>query len=118
MKNYNKYIPMSLFAICVLGVGTLYYYHHALYIEYQKIVLNNEFVCPEKQTSDAYNSYLYRSIEFYKTNYPAIKLSNFLNNRYKQLVSHKCIKTLQNIATDNSANTNSTNLDNSTMGGM
>ena len=118
MSNNKKYILISLIVICILGVGTLYYYRHALYVQYKKVLLNNAFVCPENQTSDAYNSYLYRSIEFYKTNYPAIKLSNFLNNRYKQLVSHKCIKTLQNIATDNSANTNSTNLDNSTMGGM
>jgi hypothetical protein len=117
MSNNKKYILISLIVICILGVGTLYYYRHALYVQYKKVLLNNAFVCPENQTSDAYNSYLYRSIEFYKTHYPTMKLSDFLSIRYKQLVSHKCEKTLQNIANDPTQAT-PTDLNNTTLGGL
>src|ERR1035437_4109360 len=104
MKKHQKYIALGILIICVLCAGVLYHYRHTLHVQYQKTVLNSEFVCPENQTSDEANAYIYRFIKFYADNYPSMTLTNFLTIRYNQLVQHNCTKTLTNIANDNSDN--------------
>jgi len=104
MKNYKKYISISLLAICILGIGVLYHYRHPLYLQYQKTVLNSEFACPENQTLDKDTAYIYRFGKFYMDNYPQMKLSDLITIRYNQLIQHNCTKTLANIANDNAGN--------------
>jgi hypothetical protein len=104
MKKGLYYIALGIFIILALGAGALYHYRKPIYLQYQKTILNSEFVCPENQTSDEYNAYLYRFIKFYGHNYPSMKLSDFLTIRYNQLIQHKCTKTLMNIANDNIGN--------------
>ncbi len=117
MRKSQKHIAVSILVICVLCAGVLYFYHHPLYVQYQKIVLNKEFVCPENQNSDAYNAYLYRFIKFYADNYPSMKLNDFLTIRYNQLVQHNCTTTLANIANNDSGNaTTSSDTGDTTMG--
>jgi len=104
MKKHQKYIALGTLIICVLCAGALYHYRHTIYLQYQKIVLNSEFVCPENQSSDKDIAYIYRFGKFYMDNYPQMKLSDLLSIRYNQLVQHNCTKTLANIANDNLGN--------------
>ena len=69
--------------------------------KWQESKLNKEFVCPENQTLNDTDNYLYKYSNFYINNYPNMTLSNFLGIRMELLISHKCITTLQNLANDN-----------------
>lgn len=89
-----------LLSFIVVFAGPAYSY---VTTQYQKEALNLEFVCPEHQTSQADQAYIYRYIEFYITHYPNMQLSQLLTMRYDQLVEHNCTTTLEHIANSPSA---------------
>lgn len=110
----NKYKILFTLVIIVIALVLLTLYTSPNFItkKWQAYKLNQEFVCPENQTTEKADAYLYKYTKFYMDNYPNITLSNFLSMRMQLLISHKCVITLQNLANDNNGilpNQNSVN---------
>ncbi len=99
--NKNKNSLFLLGVIAILVSLTFYFSPNFLTKKLQAYQLNKEFVCPETQTREDSDVFLYRYIEFYKKNYPEMTLSGLLGMRTQLLVSHNCVTTLQNLAANN-----------------
>jgi len=99
----NKYKILFILVIIIISLVllTLYTSPNLITKKWQQYKLNQEFICPENQTAEKADAYLYKYTKFYMDNYPDITLSNFLGMRMQLLVSHKCSTTLQNLADDN-----------------
>lgn len=110
MKKFSKSI--SLFIVILLAIFALSIPNKNIAKYWHKFALNREFVCPENLTKEQSESYLNKFTNFYITYYPDITFSDFLSRRMEQLVTHKCLITLQNLANQNngaSLNQNSVN---------
>lgn len=94
MTNKHKlyYVPVFIFFILIFSYLPNYIFEYRL---------NEEFICPEKQTSEQVDTYLYKYTKFYMENYPNMTFSNFLSKRMNLLISNKCMDTLQNLAKSN-----------------
>jgi hypothetical protein len=84
--------------IIVLGTLIIYTSPNFITKKWQEYKLNREFVCPETQSEEEAESYLYNYLKFYKDNYPEITIDNLLDKRIELLISHDCTTTLQNLS--------------------
>ncbi len=98
-KNLKKYYILLIVVIVLV----LFFYStsNLMSKQWQEFILNREFICPEKLTKEESEAYLSKFTSFYFDNYPDITFDDFLSKRMQQLVTHKCVVTLQNIANVN-----------------
>jgi len=94
MKNKHKIYYILVLTLFILILS----YLPNFIFEYR---LNKGFICPEKQTPEKADTYLYKYTKFYMENYPNMTFSNFLSKRINLLISNKCMETLHNLAESN-----------------
>lgn len=98
-KFFKKYLILLLVVIFLLSA--FYISPNFITNNWQEYKLKKEFVCPENQTPEQADTYLYKQTKFYLDNYPNITFQDFLSRRIQLLISHKCSTTLQNLANTN-----------------
>lgn len=96
----EKNVKLSLVVTSILFI-TLVVSSNSIIKKWQQLQLKNEFICPENLTKEKSEEYLSKFTEFYITNYPDITFDDFLSRRMQQLVTNKCMVTLQNLASQN-----------------
>ena len=91
-----------IFGIVFISVSlTLYLSQSFFGKKWHAYQLNKEFVCPEMQTEEESNIFLYKYIQFYKENYPEMTFSYLLGIRMELLLANNCVNTLQNVGSNN-----------------
>ncbi len=103
MEKFKRIILSRRTVVLVISIIVLILLGSRDYLtkQWQQFELNREFVCPESQTPDKAEAYLYKFTEFYMSNYPNMTFQDFLSRRMQLLVSNNCSTTLQNLANDN-----------------